>query len=238
MTHPRQPHVVAHRGASAYTPENTFAAFDKALELGCTDMELDLRISKDGALVVMHDETVDRTTNGHGEVCDLTLAELQRLDAGAWYDARFAGQRIPTLEEVLSRYPMPARFYIEVKAPGQVLEEKLAKLILDQHAKGRVMAISFYPECLWRLRQRVPGLRVGFLAVEPTREALDTAWSLGGETIAIPADRLTPEVMRMAHETGLWIECFGLHTRRDARDAIAAGADGLHLDDPTWGKVE
>src|ERR687886_2515618 len=93
--------VVGHRGAMGHCPENTLASFERALELGADWIELDVHLSRDGALVVIHDESLDRTTDGHGLVKDHTLAELKRLDAGAWFGAAFAGQGIPTLDEVL-----------------------------------------------------------------------------------------------------------------------------------------
>src|ERR1700680_1196286 len=93
--------VVGHRGAMGHRPENTFASFEHALELGADWIELDVHLTRDGALAVIHDESVDRTTDGHGLVKDHTLAELKRLDAGAWFGPEFAGQRIPALDEVL-----------------------------------------------------------------------------------------------------------------------------------------
>src|SRR5215471_12590471 len=93
--------VVGHRGAMGYCPENTLASFERGLELGADWIELDVHLSRDGQLIVIHDETLDRTTSGHGLVRDHTLAELKRLDAGAWFGAEYAGQRIPTLDEVL-----------------------------------------------------------------------------------------------------------------------------------------
>jgi glycerophosphoryl diester phosphodiesterase len=104
--------IVAHRGASAYEPENTIRSFDNAFQLGADFVELDVRLSKDGSLVVIHDEAVDRTTNGSGLVRDLTLSELKLLDAGK-------GEKIPTLEEVLELFSEPEhKFFIEVKEPG------------------------------------------------------------------------------------------------------------------------
>ena len=93
--------AIAHRGASTIAPENTIAAFDEALSLGCRAIEFDLRLTSDGTLVVLHDETVNRTTNGRGRVRDHTQLELMRLDAGSWLHPRFAGTRIPSLDEAL-----------------------------------------------------------------------------------------------------------------------------------------
>src|SRR5512136_1133404 len=92
---------VGHRGARGHAPENTLASFDLAVEMGVSAVETDLHLSKDGEVVLIHDHTVDRTTDGHGFVKDMTLRELKQLDAGSWYDARFAGEQIPTLSELL-----------------------------------------------------------------------------------------------------------------------------------------
>src|ERR687892_959924 len=105
--------VIAHRGASAYAPENSLAAFDLALHMGCRHVELDVDFTSDGHIVVMHDDTVDRTTNGTGPVGSHTLAALRALDAGAWCGAPFAGERIPTYAEVLERYRGRAHLHPE-----------------------------------------------------------------------------------------------------------------------------
>ena len=93
--------AIAHRGASGYAPENTFAAFRKALAMGAGFIETDLQLSRDARFVAIHDATVNRTTNGQGAVHDLTLADLRKLDAGSWFGSEFAGERIPTIEEIL-----------------------------------------------------------------------------------------------------------------------------------------
>jgi glycerophosphoryl diester phosphodiesterase len=110
--------LIAHRGASDDAPENTFASFDLALEQGVNELEMDLHLTKGGVLVVIHDDTVERTTDGGGPVSEKTLEELQRLDVGSWFDSRFAGVRIPTLAEVLERYGQRAVLHLEMKANG------------------------------------------------------------------------------------------------------------------------
>src|SRR5215831_9399959 len=106
---------IAHRGASAYAPENTVAAFDEAVRLGAKAVEFDLRLSADGIPVVLHDETVDRTTNGTGPVSAHSRFDLLPLDAGSWMHARFAGTRIPTLDEALMAIGPHVRPVIELK---------------------------------------------------------------------------------------------------------------------------
>jgi glycerophosphoryl diester phosphodiesterase len=138
--------VIAHRGASAYAPEHTLAAYDRALEMGADYIEQDLQMTADGELVVLHDDTLDRTTRGagcRGRVIERTLAEVKRCDAGSWFAERnpararpeFAGERVPTLHEVFERYAGRARFYIETKNPEEApgMEEALVAL-LRRHA--------------------------------------------------------------------------------------------------------
>src|SRR5712692_10539889 len=111
--------VVAHRGASGHAPENTLAAFRKAVALGATFIETDLQLSRDAHFVAIHDEAVNRTTNGQGAVHGMTLTELRRLDAGSWFGSDFAGERIPTLEEILEfSKKNDVVFYLEIKPGG------------------------------------------------------------------------------------------------------------------------
>src|SRR5713226_3974996 len=111
--------VIAHRGASGYAPENTFAAFRKALAMGATFIETDLQLSRDARFVALHDPTVNRTTNGQGSVHDMTLADLRKLDFGSWFGSEFSGERIPTLEEILEFCKKnDVMFYLEIKPSG------------------------------------------------------------------------------------------------------------------------
>src|SRR5512135_2857797 len=122
-----QPLVIAHRGSSAYAPENTLAAFRLAAEQEADAIELDVDLTRDGHVIVMHDATVDRTTDGHGRVADLTLDEIRRIDAGAWKGAAFNGERVPLLEEVFEAVGQRMLINVEIKGMslrGNGLEEK------------------------------------------------------------------------------------------------------------------
>src|SRR3954451_6167999 len=130
------PLVVAHRGASGTRPEHTFASYDRALELGADYIEQDLQVTSDGVLVVMHDGTLNRTVRGDaanctGNVSSKTLAQIKTCDAGVWFGAEWAGQKVPTLEEVFQRYGKTVNYYIETKTPDPAdhMEEKLLALI-------------------------------------------------------------------------------------------------------------
>lgn len=173
--------TIAHRGASGYAPEHTFYAYDKSHnELGASYIELDLQRTKDGHLVAMHDETVDRTTNGTGRVEDYTLAQLKQLDAGSWFNKthpeyakpEYKDAKVPTLDEVLSRYGTSANYYIETKTPDVYpgMEEQLLKTLKKHHMltgnslnNGHVLIQSFSEESLLKMHQldsRVPLIRL------------------------------------------------------------------------------
>ncbi|KXZ20783.1 glycerophosphodiester phosphodiesterase [Bacillus nakamurai] len=124
-------YTIAHRGASGYAPENTFAAFDIAADMNTDLIELDVQLTKDGHIVVIHDDKVDRTTDGSGFVKDFTLKELQTLDAGSWFGPEFKGERIPLLEEVLKRYHPEIGLLIELKGhASQIgLEKAVGQLL-------------------------------------------------------------------------------------------------------------
>ena len=128
--------VIAHRGASSYAPENTLAAFDLAIQMGVGHLELDVHAARDGHVVVIHDETVDRTTNGSGPVTSHALAALKRLDAGSWFGGTFAGQRIPTFEEVLERYQGRAHLHTEIKGHSADLSERTVDLVRRRERWG------------------------------------------------------------------------------------------------------
>jgi glycerophosphoryl diester phosphodiesterase len=150
MTHTT---IIAHRGASGEFPENTLAAYRAAVEIGSDYFELDARLSREGVPVVMHDANVDRTTDGTGPVAGMTVDEIKRLDAGSWKDPRFAGQTVPTLEEVFAAFPT-AGVVVELKSkPGDPpdLEDAVFEVIERHHAADRVIYCSFNPMALARV---------------------------------------------------------------------------------------
>src|SRR5262245_39778718 len=132
--------IIAHRGASSYAPENTMAAFDLALQMGACHLELDVHLTRDDHLIVIHDDTVDRTTSGTGPVATQTLAALQTLDAGAWFGEAFAGARIPTLADVLTRYQGRAHLHIELKGHTVHLPQRTVDLV---RAHGMAQHVTF-----------------------------------------------------------------------------------------------
>src|SRR5215831_7802802 len=137
--------VIAHRGASGHAPENTMAAFRKAVALGATFIETDLQLSRDARFVAIHDDTVNRTTNGHGRVQELSLTDLRKLDAGSWFGSEFTGERIPTLEEILEYSKKhDVVFYLEMKPAGSWAgEPALVGALRASGEIARAVVISF-----------------------------------------------------------------------------------------------
>ncbi len=175
----RRPLNFGHRGANVAAPENTLAAFQKARELGADGIELDVMLCADGEPVVIHDFTVDRTTNGRGRVEELPLAQLKALDAGGWFGPEFAGERIPTLREVLEWAADELLLNIELKnfrLRSDGLEAKVVALIREYRLHSRVMLSSFNPLALRRAKGLARELHTGLLYAPGLPIYLRRAW--------------------------------------------------------------
>jgi glycerophosphoryl diester phosphodiesterase len=169
LTQIRRPILFAHRGASALAPENTLASFKRALEDGAEAIELDVKLTSDGKVIVLHDQTVDRTTNGHGDVRTMSLADVQLLDAGSSFSPEFAGEPIPTLDEVFSA--VGKKLFINVEITNyatrtDALPLRVAELVRSHGLEDWVMFSSFNALNLIRLRGMLPQIPVGILAEE------------------------------------------------------------------------
>lgn len=169
----------AHRGACAVAPENTLSAFARAFELGADGIELDVQLSADGILVVCHNFEVDQTSNGHGRIATLSLAELKQLDFGSWFGPQFAGERIPTLDEVFDSLSPPALVNIELKSMSlrdNGLEAAVAALVRRRAVYDRVIVSSFNPVVLRRLRRLDSHIEIGLLYAPNLPIILARAW--------------------------------------------------------------
>jgi glycerophosphoryl diester phosphodiesterase len=206
--------VIAHRGASAYAPENTLAAFDLALHLGCRHLELDVDVTSDGHIVVMHDDTVDRTTNGTGPVGSQTLAELRALDAGAWFGTQFAGERIPTFVEVLERYQGRVHLHTEIKGRAPHLASGTADLVRQYGMEDHVTVTSFQQPRLAEIRAYAPELPTGWLVSEVSDGTIAQAHALGLTQICPRANTVTPALVRRLHTEGFVVGHGAWRTKR------------------------
>jgi len=224
---------IAHRGASAAAPPNTLAAFEKAVELGADGIEFDVHLSADGVPVVIHDFTVDATTDGSGRVADMTLAQLEQLDAGYPFDPAFAGERIPTLEEVLEAMGNRLLLDIELKC-FSLHDHGLERAViaqLEQHGLGgRVLLSSFNPFSLRRAKRIAPHIPVGLLYAPWLPLPLRRAWLAP----LVPHEARHPEhtmvdvhYMAWARRRGYRVHTWVVDDPAEMCRLIGLGVDGI-----------
>jgi glycerophosphoryl diester phosphodiesterase len=223
--------AIAHRGASSYAPENTFAAFDLAIEMGARHLELDVHFSSDGHLVVIHDDTVDRTTDGSGPVTSRSLAALTALDAGAWFDPRFKGERIPTLGAVLERY-WGAHLHVELKGHSAGLAQRAVDMVRSSGIATNVTITSFQKAKLEETRAYAPELPTGWLVGEVSDAVVAQARAMGLTQLCPRAGAVTPELVSRLHAEGLVVRAWGVATEDLMRRVVTAGADGMTVNFP------
>ena len=216
----------------AHPPENTFAAFDKALALGASHVEFDLHFSSDGHIVVIHDDTLDRTTDGSGPVADQTLAQLRSLDAGSWFSTEFSGERIPTFGGMLERYKGLFHFHIEIKAQSPGLAQRAADLVRGYGVADSATVTSFQLSSLEEVRAYAPELPAGWLLPEIDDSAVADAERLGLTLLCPRADSVTPELVDSLHRKGFDVRAWGASDEALMRRAVDAGADGLTVNFP------
>lgn len=224
--------TIAHRGASAYAPENTFAAFDLALQMGAVHLELDLHAAADGPSVVIHDNTLERTTNGTGPVDQRSLAELKRLDAGSWYDSKFANERIPEFTEVLDRYARRAHLHAEIKSSRVGFCRQIADEIRNCGVEKHVTITAFECAHLDEVRRYAPELSTGWLVQEITEDILATAKQMRIAQICSKASMITAEIVRLLHNQGFTARAWGVPSEDLMRAVVRSGADGMTVNFP------
>ena len=224
--------VIAHRGASSYAPENTMAAFDLALQMGVSHLELDVHLTCDDQLVVIHDDAVDRTTNGTGLVANQTLATLQALDAGAWFGEAFVGARIPTLAEVLTRYHGRAHLHIELKGHTVHLPQRTVDLVRAHGMAPHVIFTSFQHTHLRTMRAYAPELPTGWLVGESSDAIITQAHALGCSQLCPRAHLVTSEIVQRLHAEGFRVRAWGVANEALMCQVVEAGADGMTVNFP------
>ncbi|RPF23189.1 glycerophosphodiester phosphodiesterase [Myceligenerans xiligouense] len=203
-----RPAVVAHRGNSSVAPQNTLASIEAACRAGADAVEIDLRRTADGAAVVIHDDVVDETTDGHGAVADLSLDQLRALDAGRWFGPAYAGQRIPLLAEVLEilgRYPN-TRLLLELKDVWEPAEVHGVTTTIDDAGLGeRVLVQCFWPDTVAAVREVAPHLERGLLLAYEPPDVLDVCAGLGVVACNPSAEmvRRDPGIVTRLHRAGL-----------------------------------
>ncbi len=224
--------LFAHRGASAYAPENTMAAFCRAVEMGCPGIELDVRLTKDGVPAVMHDETVDRTTDGEGRVDSLSWAELKELDAGGWFAGEYAGERVPQLGEVLKFAAGKARPCIEIKGRSgeEALCEKVVTLIHGRDMRDEVLVSSFSQTALRTVRGLDVSLRTSLLVGRGSLDesTIAAACELGAAAVSAHASVVKADIVELAHARGLLAFAWATSSVEEEISALMdTGIDGM-----------
>jgi glycerophosphoryl diester phosphodiesterase len=226
---------VGHRGARGYAPENTFASFDLAMEMGVTAVETDVHLSKDGEVVLIHDHTVDRTTNAHGFVKDMTLRELRELDAGSWFDPRFAGQQIPTLDELLAWARNRVGIAIEIKNgpiyyPGIAAE--VTRLLQRHGMEGQAILISFDHLVLREAKMIAPEVATGILYVGRLVDEVGAARAAGADALHPNWAFVTPDLVEKAHAAQLAVSPWCPNDLESLRLLSQMGVDSIGTDYP------
>lgn len=238
--------TIAHRGASGYAPENTLAAFQLAVLMNADYLEIDLQLTKDGEIVVMHDSTVNRTTDGRGDIGQMTLAEIQTLDAGSWFNElnpayareEYKGEKVPTLREVFEKFGDRTRYLLETKSPDNNpgLEEKMLALVREFGLTDQVAIHSFSRKSLKKMRRLAPNVKLFQLIwynhpSTITREKLNEIKKYANG-IGVNYNQINEDYVRKVKEAGLLLIPYTVNDQQLMVRAVQSGVDGVHTDFP------
>ena len=226
----RRPLVASHAACKGHAPENTLAGIEAALRLGADAIEIDVHCTSDGVPVLLHDDAVDRTTDGTGIVHEMTLAAVRSLDAGArQFAPQFQGQRIPTLAEVLDLTNGKALLQIEIKQAG--IEQQIARVVRDAGAIDSCESHSFLAKCVRAMREVEPRMAAALLTdgrrVVDWQEFFSFALSLDAQGVSIYHSWATPERVRQGQLRSLTVMVWTVDDEADMRTMIDAGVDSI-----------
>lgn len=230
-----KPKIIAHRGGRKWAPENTLSAFSQSCQAGFDGIELDIQRASTGELVVFHDDDIGRTTNGVGLLKDISLAELRRLDAGSWFDEKYAGEKIPLLQEVLDLVEGKLTLHIEIKnAPYEYpgIEEDLLDVLSGYRHMDKIAISSFDHTVLARLHKLAPELPTAFLAEGIFVDVGTYAQRVGASNWHPSYHSLTKKAIDDAHQAGLTVNTWTPNTPREWSELVKSGIDGIVTDDP------
>lgn len=232
--------IMGHRGARGHAPENTLASFEKGIELGATMLELDIHLTLDGQLAVIHDPFMERTTDGSGWVHEMTMAQIQALDAGSWFAPEFSGERIPTLQQVVDVAKGRAYLNIEVKTGGlkpnsivyHDIIPRLTDVLLANDLKDQVVVSSFYIPYLVELKQRLPEVRVASVHQRAEADLISKATDAGFEAVHTTLSVADEAFVAQAHGQGVKVRVWTVNDAEDMQHALRLGIDGICTDYP------
>lgn len=232
--------IYGHRGASAYAPENTMAAFKKAVELGADGIELDIHLTKDGEIIIIHDEKVDRTTDCEGMVRSFTLEELQKLDAGSWFDEKFKDEKIPTLKEVLELIKNTSLILnIEIKVGYRLyphIEEKLIALLKEYNMLDRCIISSFDHYSLVKIKELDPNIKTGVLYMSSLYKPWNYAKIIKADALHPHYLTVTKELIQGTFMNNLPINTYTVNDDKTLRNLAEAKITGIITNYPDKAK--
>lgn len=235
---PRRDEVQAHRGASAVAPENTIAAFRAAAEQGARWVELDVALLADDTLVVIHDDSVDRTTSGKGSLGALTQADIAKLDAGTWFDARYAGEHLPTLAEVikaLGELGLSANVEIKQHKHHKSLDQLVRAVQADINRRApstQIMISSFDPDALRAMRALEPELEMAMLWGRPPEDWAEKLKAIPATTIHMHYKALSIGMLEETSKTGIKVRAWTCNNPVELVSFWGAGLTGVITDNP------
>lgn len=229
------PSIVAHRGGRKWAPENTLAAFKQCVDTGCDGIELDVQRSKTGQLFVIHDETLERTTNGAGFVFQKTFDEIRSLDAGKWFSPQYKDARVPTLKEVLDLVNGRLIVNVEIRnvpvaSPG--IEDDLIALLEQYKYPDKIVISSFDHEVLHRIHEKAPRYKLALLTVCIPYDLGNYAQQVGAKAWNINIAELREDSVKGAHKAGLEVAVWTVNDAKDWKRAADMGVDSIITDDP------
>jgi glycerophosphoryl diester phosphodiesterase len=236
----KHPIIVAHRGFRSRYPENTLSAFSAAVEHGIFMIELDVALTRDRQVIVIHDDTLDRTTTGHGLVNQMNLSDIQRLDAGSWFGSQFSKETVPTLEQVFQNLGGRCVINVEIKSvaveyddPKDAVEKQVLRMIHDYHLREMTLISSFNPHVLSRLNRIDPTVPVALLSNQELDD--DTLYILNDlNAFSWNPDyrKLSRKQTEQVHKQGIKVLPYTVNGNKAIQQVLGMGVDGLITDDP------
>jgi glycerophosphoryl diester phosphodiesterase len=242
QTPPRKAWLIGHRGAMGHAPENTLASFRLGREMGADLVECDVHISKDGKCVVMHDENVERTTDGHGLIRDISSSEIAKLDAGSWFSKKFKYEKVPLLDDLLlwakktrSRQELPMGVVIEIKNEPiryKDIEKKVIRTVLKADMRERVVLISFDHGVVKRAKAIAPKFLTGMLFRDPIEDIFERARQIGADSLFPRRHLVTKSFVAKAHEMRLIFATWTVNETGEMKRILSSGADAIATNFP------
>ena len=235
--------IVGHRGAMAYAPENTLISFEEAIRRGADHVEMDVQLSKDSEVVIMHDTSVDRTTDGSGLIRELNWKKIRTMDAGIWYGTEYINQHIPSLKEAIARFRNrktsrrhPVGFIVELKTvrgSGGSLADAVVKILHDEEFTDRAIVISFDTVALQEVRAASKQLATGLLYSEEGDESRITqAHDIGASALCPRKSSVTARSVSAAHRANLAVNVWTANTKNEMKRMLACGVDAVTTNFP------